>query len=376
MLYAAALAASGSILITTAWKAGCDKQIFWNVSWTIPAWLIACTVRSYVFNFHQVNIGPLPGFTLFGFLLCVKFRNLSISSPQRILAWVSVMNLLAGILMLTWEPATQFMVAHFNNYYEELLPAMVSGLKPVTVFATHSLAGTFAYLFFFLNFRAYKQTGGRISFWLAVLHVGMCLAMMSTTSLLLSALAVGELIYVFKWRAIALFSAIVLLIPSNIREASLGAVQLFWGAEGNGFLARYQAGGTMHLSIMYLIDHPFLPLGFAYPGDDLRLIDSGPIEYLLMGSIPLLLLVYGGFFLFLRRNLVSKWDCYRLFAVLLATEIGIPVLTYARSLLLIPAFMILLNSLPQEARVPRRRLLSTLWRAYTLQPFSASQRDH
>ena len=220
---------------------------------------------------------------------------------------------------------------------------MIESYKPVTTFGTHSLAGLFAYLLFFLTFRTYQKTGRRLFLGLAVLHVAMCLAMRSTTSLALSVVALAELAYTFRWKSL-IFAPALYFVP--FKEELSDALQFLPG-EGNGFGARYGPGADIGTAIAYIRLHPLLPIGVTYP-QNVSFIDSGPVEYMLRGSVPLVILLYGGLFLYLHRNTLDKRDFYRLFAVLVAAEFGFSVLIYMRSFVLIPAFLMYLNSLSPE----------------------------
>jgi hypothetical protein len=267
-----------------------------------------------------------------------------------------------GISMLTVESFADFMVAHYNDFSDEVLPSMIAAYKPVLTFATHSLAGTFVYLFFWLNFRTYQKTGKTLHLALAVLHVAMCVALMSTTSLAFAVLAIAELAWNFRWTSALSAIAAYFLIPVSIKE-TIGDTLLaaVWFREGGGFRIRYVATGSLANVASYIHNHPFQPIGLLYSRnlfDEGAQTDSGPLAYFLRGSFILVFLIYGGLFLFLRRNLRDKWDCYRLFFVILAAEVGFTVLTYARSFLLLPAFMIYLNSLPAASSAPAVRLES------------------
>jgi hypothetical protein len=58
-----------------------------------------------------------------------------------------------------------------------------------------------------------------------------------------------------------------------------------------------------------------------------------------------LLLIYGGLFYFLRRNLILRFHAYFLFAAIVLFELGITTLITLRALFLIPVFSVYLNSL-------------------------------
>ena len=100
----------------------------------------------------------------------------------------------------------------------------------------------------------------------------------------------------------------------------------------------------MHYDLQYLQQHPFSPVGTSFR-EGLMFGDNGPVEYMLRGSVPFLVLIYGGLFCFLRRNLILRPHAYFLFAVILLFELGITTLITLRALFLIPVFSVYLNSL-------------------------------
>ena len=113
---------------------------------------------------------------------------------------------------------------------------------------------------------------------------------------------------------------------------------------GTGFLGRYGSQGNNLNNFAYVSAHPFRPVGLTAAGN-LFIGDSGPVEYLIRGSVPFVILMYGGLFLFLQRNVRSKADLATLFVAILAIESGFTSLTYLRMLYLLPFAVIYLNSL-------------------------------
>jgi hypothetical protein len=120
----------------------------------------------------------------------------------------------------------------------------------------------------------------------------------------------------------------------------------------NGLLPRYGPGGALRAPLTYLFDHPMSPIGFITPSavaaGDTALGDSGPVEYLLRGSIPLLVLVYFGLYKFLRFNLPLREHALFLFLVIVAFEIGFSSLIYFRTLYLLPFFVIYMRQVTSE----------------------------
>jgi hypothetical protein len=357
----AAFVVSAILLATLALRVGADEAIFLWISCPIVLWLGLCTVPS-LFRLYNLTLAPLALFCPLAFLLSVRAGKLRCGDVTRLLAIVSIANVCIGIAMVTIESVGDFMGAHYNNFIDGLVGDMIAANKPVLTFATHSVAGTFAYLFFWLNFRTYQKTRKRLHLALAVLQVSMCIALMSVTSLALGVLAIVELAWNFQWTSALSAIGVYFLLPVSSREAISDALSTaVWLREGGGFIGRYVATGTLANVFSYIHSHPFAPIGLMYSRNlfaEGAQTDSGPLAYFLRGSFILVFLIYGGLFLFLWRNLRNKWDCYRLFFVILAAEVGFSVLTYSRSFLLLPAFVIYLNSLPAASSAQTARLES------------------
>jgi len=100
----------------------------------------------------------------------------------------------------------------------------------------------------------------------------------------------------------------------------------------------------MYYDLQYLQQHPFSPVGASFR-EGFMFGDNGPVEYILRGSVLFLLLIYGGLFYFLRRNLILRFHANFLFAAIVLFELGITTLITLRALFLIPVFSVYLNSL-------------------------------
>lgn len=127
-------------------------------------------------------------------------------------------------------------------------------------------------------------------------------------------------------------------------EGTASEVRDIVSSQRNGFLGRYSSAGNLLPVLGYLIDHPLRPVGLT-TDDDMILIDSGPLDYYMRGSIVLLVLMYWGLFLFLKRNLHDPTKAHFLFAVILCFELGFSALTSFRAVCILPIMIIYLNGL-------------------------------
>jgi hypothetical protein len=157
LLFATGFSISAALIAFLSLRVGIHSDLLLCITTAIPVWLISCTLLS-MYYVPETNLATLAVFILLGFIYCIKVRKLECSNLEPLLAAVSIINIGLGVTMLFVTSISALMVAHYNNFYEELVPAMIGAYKPVTFFATHSLAGTFDYLLFFLCFRTYEKT--------------------------------------------------------------------------------------------------------------------------------------------------------------------------------------------------------------------------
>ncbi|HXZ27012.1 MAG TPA: hypothetical protein VEG08_03325 [Terriglobales bacterium] len=304
--------------------------------------------------------GALPGYVVLSLLLLLRLPDIALPGwLSGLYVLLNVLNLAACSAILAgseWMQAV--LVTHYSVFYPDLVANMLLLRMPVLTFGTHSLAGFFLYLFFYAAFQTYRLKQRRLFLVFAVCYVVLTLALLSVTGVVLASLAMVQMAHHFwsssrhRWlwaagvMAVACIVAIVVPVGplfQSGRDLVLSAQDIV-ADPGAGFLGRLMPSGTLHYDLQYLQEHPLQPVGVSYR-EGLMLGDSGVLEYLLRGSVILVLLVYGGFFLFLRRNLVAKTDLYLLFLVTLAFETGFTVLTYSRTLCLLPFLVVYLNGL-------------------------------
>jgi hypothetical protein len=145
--------------------------------------------------------------------------------------------------------------------------------------------------------------------------------------------------------------AIALTVPeTTIVHEQLSAIGDVLSLDTNGLRGRYSGQGALTSNLRYVASAPFSPVGAGFH-PDLMYGDSGVIEFLLRGSVPLVLLIYTGLFVFLKSNLASRSQALFLFAVLLGFEIGFSNLLYFRTQFFVPFVVVYLNHL--ESMKPR-----------------------
>lgn len=316
-------------------------------------------VFSFVSGLYTYTPGALVGYAVLSVLFITNVKEIRFSQwPARLYTVVNILNIGIGVAILTGNGLVgKFLAGNYSIGYQELVPAMLDYRKPVLTFGTHSLAAFWLYMWFFANVQTYRATRKKWSLVFALCHWLLTLLLLSVSGVVLAAVGGIQLFYYFllqsrrRW-----FWVGSLIVIAGVLVAFQGrALTNYWndsveGAKGilmdprAGVSGRLAPGGTMYYDLQYLKAHAFSPVGISFRAD-FMFGDCGPVEYLLRGSAILLLLVYGGLFLFLRRNLISKSDAYFLFGASLAFELGYTWLPTARTLYLLPFFVIYFNGL-------------------------------
>jgi hypothetical protein len=330
-------------------------------SFPVCVLLLSITPLLLMFTFTSglstLALGALLEYSVLSMLLITNLIDVDL--PQwfgRLWLMVNIINILAGFAIVVGvQMVDDFFIAHYSTAYDELLPNMLAWHKPVLTFGSHSTAAFFLYLFFWINLERYKLAGQKLSLIFSVCCLFLIACLLSVSSVVFSAVGIFQLVthfwssmrHKFAWAAGSL--CLILVTTAFWRSeinwsASLEVVKTIIGDPGSGLTGRLLAGGTMYYDLQYFKDHPFSPVGASFR-EGFVFGDDGPLEYMLRGSVPLLLLVYGGLFYFLRRNMISKFHATFFFVAIVMFELGITTLINFRAQCLIPVFVVFLNSL-------------------------------
>jgi hypothetical protein len=340
--------------------AGCVGSRVQVVTGTLlVAWLATVTLFSANARF---STGAAVVFAGLGMLYMLDVRAVRGGAPtRRTMAIINAFVIVVGLgLSLNIGAANRFIKTFYASFYPGLLVSMIDGYhKPVLTFATHSTAGFFFYLFFYLNFRRFRTTGSPVALGLTLAIVLLGFNLRSTTSTVLMALASAQLAWEALrrsrlWRGVTVALALAVVAGLLLWDASLparyidSAARVIQGNKGAGLRSRFSEEGTLGGNLAYLREHPFSPIGLTYGPQRLFYGDSGIVLALLRGSLPLLLMTYFGFAYLLVRNLRDRGDALWLFVVTFAFEIGYTPLQLFRFTAFLPYAMVYLNDLPNE----------------------------
>jgi hypothetical protein len=349
-------------LLFLAWRHGTTPGAIVSISLPILIVVSACTLIAYNFRFGW---GIFASYVAIATVFALNLRR---SRAGRLLSIafdvVNVVWICFGVaVILGSEWVTGFLTDWYSQFYSELVPGMMRLHKPVFTFGTHSLAGFFTFLFFWVNWEKYKSTRRTRNLVFVVCELILLVAITSFTSFAFLLLALGQVAF-WLWRhnRRALLASVACIVLALLLTGSALAEQIrmlwenpeFAGAvlnsDNGGLLARYGAGGALSGTVDYIWRHPVAPIGFTEP-TFLLPGDSGPLQYLLRGSIPLLILMYFGLYRFLRYNSTNLRHALTLFFSFLAFETGFAALPYFRTLFLLPFLVVYLRD-----AVPARSL--------------------
>jgi hypothetical protein len=321
---------------------------------------LALVVGTLVSPAHDLVYGVLADYLLLSLVYCLNLRG--VASPRVLrgaFILANLLNVAIGVGIVFAVPAvTTFVVDFYSNFYPALVRSAAVDLgKPILTFSTHSLAGFFLYLFFYLNLRSHRA-GGHFFFLLAAcVNLALCGLLKSNTGYVF--LVIGSAQLVAHGMRRGLPSLLMLTLAGGVLALWLSTDALAWsdlqatvsttiGSQSNGVLGRYGTTGEQNVNLEFLARHPLTPFGFSLD-PRLEIVDSGPIEYVLRGSLPLLLSMYGGLWLFLHSNVLSRREAWTLFVVFVIFEVGFANLVYFRTAFILPFVVVYMNVLQERS---------------------------
>lgn len=317
---------------------------------TIPASFL---IKNYSFGIY-------PNFFFLSFLFFLDLKEIQITKRINfffLLCSYLIIALGVGVIFRIL-PIVNFILNYYIAGYDNLLPNMIAGLKPVGTFATHSVAALFLFIFFYLNIKAYKKLNKTIYLFTAILFLLLLVFIRSNSALVFISFSLFILVKLFKSNKSSLvyFSILllVLIVYFGFIDDSLLVflnnfdISLILSSDKNGLQGRYSSASPLQPTIDYIVNHLYLPLGLTY-SDKLYYSDSGFILYFLRGSVFLLFGIYFGFITLIKNNLLNKKEAYFFIFIIFLFEIGYPILINIRFLFFIPFYVVYMNYLEKSS---------------------------
>ena len=319
--------------------------------------VVSLGIATVTSPFTEVSPGLIPIFLSIAMLTSLRLPVRGDSKVlRRTMQLVHAVSLSVGYALVADVPwVDDLAVQWYSAFYPDLLVNMVVlDNKPVLTFGTHSMAGFMVYLLFYDAYTAWRLGRGGLGLAVAIGHLGLLVALTSTTSVALAGVATLQLLVRLGQRhrgavlpsAVALGGALVIALVYAVAtaEAPLEAArEAVLGTQVRGFLARYAADGLLAKNFEYLASHPFRPIGVTH-ASELYLGDSGVVLSLLRGSLPFTLFLYGGWFALCAETLSSRAAALWLTVLTIGFEIGFTPLQYLRFVGFMPLYFCVLES--------------------------------
>lgn len=317
----------------------------------INALLWFCTL---ITPLNEYSYGAAFVYFSLSLMYCLKLKHVALPSyVSKIWVTLNVIMITVSVMIISESPmVTRFIVDYYSSFYPELVPTMMFFQKPVLTFSTHSVAGFYHYLFFYLNFKVFLATKQKLYFIFSLTYLYFCYMVSSTTGYLFMLIGIVQLLHYFFAQRMprAVMTGIVLGLlvmfnmdtVTNLYNNIAFSINQKMGSDISGFNGRLGEEGNLQNNLNYIVNNPFRPLGIGY-SKEFMYADSGFIETTLRGSILLTMVVYAGFFLFLKKSLHSAKTTYFVFFIFLLFEIGFSNLIYFRTIYLLPVILVFLN---------------------------------
>jgi hypothetical protein len=255
--------------------------------------LLTCTLFS---PFTEIAYGGYLSTLLLSVLFCVNVRDIRLTATaRRVFDVANAINLTLAILLLFQVPeVTQFFLDNYAYASEDLVPFMLESGKPVLTFGSHSLAGFFFYLLFYMTLQTFIAYRSKLNLVFAFGYLGLLIPLYSFTALVFAGVAAVQLVLCFQWNKTAIAGIIgtvlclaaVVVSPQLVSDFKNDMIEVSQ-REDSGLLGRYSESGGMAANFEFIANYPFRPIGLGFSWR-LWYGDSGPVEYLLKGSFPLL----------------------------------------------------------------------------------------
>lgn len=336
---------------------GLGDRVAYRCGLAIPFILFSATFFSPL---KDIAIGAYVSFLPISLLFCVNLRNIPWSRlfPVCFSAVNVVVIVCAVTVIFNIQLVERLFLNIYSAFYINLLKNMLYLGKPVLFFASHSIAACIYILIFYLNLKIFLHYKVPVYLFFALSYIVFMFLLKSTASystFILSILIVSCYLsapfFQYEKRKIALFAlffvGLMFLLVYFFGNDFFISVKSRLVQPGSGFLGRYSPTGVLAGNIQYILENPFSPVGLRN-SRQFWFMDSGIVEYMLRGSVFLVLAIYYSLFRFLRFHLPSRATYWLVFIIVFINELGFPYLKYFRFMYLFPFIIVYLRHLELE----------------------------
>ena len=324
--------------------------------------LSALLLATFISPFTEYTVGALAPYVLFTTVLSLTINMCrTTSSPNAIIVFEALSLAIQAFglsIVFGSDAGIHAASSLYQAFYSDLFEQMILWYhKPITVFASHSIAG-FAYFAFLIThvklFTITPSKPRRIFNAISIIIYLLFLVLLTSNTgfILFSAAGVwiSYKLFVYGSRrakvatwSLTMIATIGLLYGVAFIKVPFADIAVdTMTSSGGGFLGRYSGDARLQPTYNYLLEHPFRPIGITY-SDQVILGDNFIAEYVIRGSMPLYLGVLLASALFFKKNIQSRRVAIGFFLFFLISDIGYPLLTYYRASAIILLFILVWN---------------------------------
>ena len=318
-----------------------SKQAFISVLFIIFLY-IAFTIFSTLieYNFGHV-FSLLPILTL----ICFRFKKLPWSNLIFYTYYsVVVFVFIVGYLPYFFPNMIEVYQAYYSYGYEELLFYMIAAGKPVSIFATHTHASFFYFMFFTLSWHLLINKKNKLFNFLILIICLLSLILTNSGSSKFFLIMIMLFLGIYQISSKKTFSHfhamkfVFLVFSMGIISFIFGGgvigdmIEGILGDSGNGAASRY-TGGVLEKTIEYVLNNPIFGIGLAY-NKDLYYTDSDYIVTALRLGIPGAFIYFVSIFIFLIDSIRNRSNILLSSLFLLGFlffMLAMPISTYVRA---------------------------------------------
>lgn len=320
--------------------------------------LILAMLFTLLSPFDYIAAGGLAPYLLMIAALTLKINETNVG-PKVVIVNIALINGLILSIGFGIVVGNDFLIGLVERFYkaydDNLFESMIIWYsKPVTVFATHSVAAIAYFCLFYLShiISSSNQTPKFMRVYFNInklLYILLLLLLTSSASLILFVLSIviiissamvgcsGLINYLFGLVAIFVVGLLIYSFSEAFGVSLVDLTSQIFSYDAGGFLGRYAIGGRLQPTYDYILTNPFRPIGFTY-GNDLSLGDNFIAEYIVKFSLVGYLVILAMLYLWVRQNFRKVALIAMTFII--ATDLAYPLLTTVRLVGFMPLFFV------------------------------------
>ena len=317
-------------------------------------------------SLSYIAFGAIPQYLVIFTLFSINLRKDIFSSKYIIYVFYCIsciIILFAYLFIFDFQQILQINESYYQAISQELFTSMIIwSKKPVTFFASHSIAAYVYFAFLFTHLKLFNYSPSSLSRIFTILfilaYMGLLILLVSNTGYILFVGSIFILVIYFMRfytkQTIPILLLLCIIFVVEIYDyipAIIEMVNHIFLSHSNGLLSRYTSGGRLDNTYHYIIENIFHPIGFTFDSSKISIGDNFIAEYIIRGGVFFYIIVLVSLYLFLKRNLLNQKNIKYFMFFFLLSDLGYPMLVYYRTV----AILILLISIWNYSDLEKRR---------------------